>query len=216
MQEGAASVAGAESQGLALFSSREKYILYNPKFYSEKIKVAIDADGSDLDVEDILAEEDGIFGFIMLGDKESDCYGASEIHASAAQKGFGPLMYDIAMSNVDALMADRVSVSQSASKVWQVYNNKRPDVEKLPFDDVDNPHTPPKEDDCRVYPDRDELNNAYKLKSSVNVSGLVKNHHSFIEQLQKFLEQKQLTSLKEGDIVQRLTMAGTRFFDKKM
>ena len=64
-----------------------------------------------------------------------------EVDSVNADKGYGPLLYDIAMEMVflkgDAgLMADRKSVSSDARKVWKTYFEQRSDVghEPLPAD----------------------------------------------------------------------------------
>ena len=69
-----------------------------------------------------------------------------EVESVNADKGYGPLLYDIAMEMVflkgDAgLMADRRSVSSDARKVWKTYFEERGDVgkEPLPVDMFEEP-----------------------------------------------------------------------------
>jgi len=68
-------------------------------------------------------------------------YGAHHVIASAAASGYGPLIYDIAMVHHGKLYADRGSVSKTAKKVWSYYHNNRPDVKKLPIDNIYEPKT---------------------------------------------------------------------------
>ena len=59
--------------------------------------------------------------------------GTNEVISSAAEKGYGPLLYDIGLSLMypEALMSDRGSVSGTARKVWDYYFRNRKDVNKI-------------------------------------------------------------------------------------
>lgn len=65
-----------------------------------------------------------------------ECGGYS-IQWVKASKGYGPLIYDIAMELVDQnnswLMSDRGAVSPDAEKIWIYYDKHRNDVEKEPI-----------------------------------------------------------------------------------
>jgi 5'(3')-deoxyribonucleotidase len=86
----------------------------------------------------------------------NECLNAFIVTDSGATKGFGPLLYDIAIevAGNKGVSPDRVSVSKSASAVWEYYYNNRPDITKTPLDDRDNPKTLPKEDDCDFHASR--------------------------------------------------------------
>lgn len=60
------------------------------------------------------------------------------VESSGATKGFGPLLYDIAMEEATknglSLVSDRKRVSDDAFRVWERYLNNRPDVEKVTLD----------------------------------------------------------------------------------
>lgn len=60
----------------------------------------------------------------------------SVIMVKDTTQGFGPLLYDIAMESAGehGLMADRLNVSDDALRIWQYYDVKRPDVEKVQMD----------------------------------------------------------------------------------
>lgn len=61
-----------------------------------------------------------------------------EVESVAADKGYGPLLYDIAMEMVYllggvGLMPDRRSISYAAKSVWLKYFDERQDVEHKPL-----------------------------------------------------------------------------------
>lgn len=60
------------------------------------------------------------------------------VESSGATKGFGPLLYDIAMEEATknglSLVSDRKRVSDDAFRVWEQYLKNRPDVEKVTLD----------------------------------------------------------------------------------
>lgn len=132
------------------------YVLYNPAKLAEELPKWRDAGG---DINSV------IYGYLDVRPHKGDCWGAGEIKFSAAQKGYGPLMYELAMSDFEGgLMSDRNSTSDAARNVWKKYA-QRADVGKKPFDDAKSPKTPPKVDDCKLIPDFDGeeayLNQAY-------------------------------------------------------
>lgn len=132
------------------------YVLYNPAKLAEQIPLWQDAGGN---VETV------VYGYLDVKPHKGDCWNAGEIKFAAAQKGYGPLMYELAMSDFEnGLFPDRLSTSDAARNVWKKYT-QRADVAKKPFDDKSKPKTPPKEDDCKMIPDFDGdeayLNQAY-------------------------------------------------------
>ena len=112
-------------------------------------------------------------------------YDIPEVIGSAAEKGYGPLMYDIVMAYEGGLVPDRGSVSSSAKKVWTHYKNDRSDLKTKPLDDKNDPKTPEKFDDSGVHPGGDEnpLNYAYMTNKSPNAEGLVSNHKAIEDML---------------------------------
>jgi len=121
--------------------------------YEEKEGLEIDVDVfvSKLQLEDKWVDR-VIKGMISVRSGREGAWGAAEVKRSAAQKGWGPLMYDIAMAGERGLMSDRSQPKSGAERVWSVYKGTRSDdvVSKL-LDDEENPKTPSKEDDSRVY-----------------------------------------------------------------
>jgi len=91
------------------------------------------------------------------------CDGAWKISGSEAQRGWGPLLYDIAMEwatmEGNGLMADRDSVSPSAHKVWDHYLNSRGDVMDHQLDNFSDELTPTIQvDNCdQEVSERDEF-----------------------------------------------------------
>jgi hypothetical protein len=97
-------------------------------------------------------------GYIIIEKKTKDegtkigkCGDAWSIQNIQANKGWGPLLYDIAMefltrtisagdpSKKGGLMADRLTVSSDAAPVWDYYQNKRkdPSIKSYQMDDLD-------------------------------------------------------------------------------
>jgi len=83
---------------------------------------------------------DCIRGYIQYSPSD-DCTSGPEtyqVDKSAANKGWGPLTYDITMSVIHPayLIADRSSNSSDADKVWTYYLNNRPDVHKELIEEI--------------------------------------------------------------------------------
>lgn len=181
LSEEAASVSQAEKRGLALYTNESSggtyYVLYDPQKLEDlaKKKLAIDAC--------IVA--------MMITQKPGDAWGASEVKNSAADKGWGPLLYDIVMSMEGGLMSDRDKVSSHAQKVWSHYKNKRNDVDAKILDDTLNPRTEDEFDDAYVKSklvdgtsqvDKDNpLNYAYFVKNKPNVGELQMNNYDALK-----------------------------------
>lgn len=90
--------------------------------------------------------------YVTKTDDYGHCYGGYQVTWSEAEKGYGPLMYDIAMEHAtqigNGLTCDRAVVSTDAYKVWQYYLKNRSDIKKLQLDDPENTLTPTKRDNC--------------------------------------------------------------------
>ena len=92
----------------------------------------------------------GIKGIMVLSEPEQPSGGAWRVRGAAAQKGWGPTLYDVVMgSDPRPLMADRGSVSGEAKGVWDFYKDNRNDIEKNPLDDYRKQYTPDPDDDAR-------------------------------------------------------------------
>ena len=79
---------------------------------------------------------------------DGPCGGAAMVTDSYVLDGLGPLMYDVVIEYSGGLVADRYSVSQDATAVWDRYMNTRPDIEAVQLDDLQNTLTDEDEDNC--------------------------------------------------------------------
>lgn len=183
LNEAAISATSAMNKGLALFyeidDGEEVFILYDPREAYHNLS------------ETAAIGHESIYGSIRVSgmlDDNAPCWNAAEVKFAAARKGYGPLIYDIAMSTLakegKRMMSDRNSVSQAAKNIWKVYGTRQ-DIEKLELDDVKNPRTPQRCDDCDVYEDdgSEPLNYAYSIKTPVSMDSFVGNHHKFLDNL---------------------------------
>ena len=161
-----------------------------------------------VDLVSLIYKTDIVIGSIRLGDSnllKTKCYGSYEVYASAVhpeQQGFGmgSLLYGLALTHIypKPLMPDRGSVSPSAGNVWRGLGNK-PGVETVPpdeepykgkFDNVRNPKTKPKDDDCEIHndPNNPALDKGYKLDSSKFKSKykkMISNHQKTMDTIRK-------------------------------
>ena len=201
----------AAGQGLALFrtnkSNNVEYILYDPKAFFEKAQGLPADELSGIDPSDV------VYGYLNAKPHQGDCWNAAEIKFSAARKGYGPLLYELAMSDFGKIMSDHgAGSSQSARSVWQKYA-QRSDVKKLPFDDQKNPKTPPKDDDCKMIPDFDGsvayLNSAYAGSGDVSGKEAMMNAH------QSFVKQMEGANVKKADVELALRLMGDEYFGKR-
>jgi len=98
-------------------------------------------------------------GLISASQESGECldgYVVTWAHVDNEHKGWGPMLYDIAMELATqagtGLLSDRNNVSYEASNVWQYYAGSRGDVEAVQLDDLDGNLTPEvEEDDCADY-----------------------------------------------------------------
>jgi len=155
VDEAAVAVAQAKSENLALFVGDDEgciaMVLYRPDILVEKVKSTVSKRKGNSpnwfsfdDVEALIDDDRGVIvGMIQF--LYVPRYGPTyHVNLSAAEHGYGPLLYDLALSKIypNFLMADRTSVSDSASSVWKYYMEKRPDVIKQ----LINKGTPPDRD----------------------------------------------------------------------
>lgn len=112
-----------------------------------------------------------IFGMLIVKYKQN-C-GAYEVSMSAAESGFGPLLYQAAMSieGPNFLMADRTMVSDAALNIWRKFY-AREDVIKEPLTQK-----------CKyqmVDEENKSLNYKFTLKTPINYSELENNHIEYM------------------------------------
>jgi len=133
--------------------SKEASIYYglanNPSEYAPELKPELYGLSSTdyMGAIDIYSPAKGLF-YPWYG----NCGDAWMVGGSAAQEGFGPLLYDIAIEwatqNGGGLISDRSSVSPDAQDVWSYYERNRDDVTAHQLDDLENTLTPEDEDNC--------------------------------------------------------------------
>ena len=100
--------------------------------------------------------ENDVYGDVSFFTSSYDkrrCNDSSIIAVTEAADGWGPLLYDVAMEAASlmtkGLTPDRNEVSDEARMVWDIYSNKRTDVDKTQLDDEYGSLTPDNpEDDC--------------------------------------------------------------------
>ena len=96
-----------------------------------------------------LARDGVIVGMISISKSSYPCWDAFEVNESAGP-GYGKILYGLAfaMSPSGRIMSDRNMVSKAARAGWAKASQSRT---ALQFDDVGDPKTSSKEDDCEVY-----------------------------------------------------------------
>ena len=131
------------------------FMLYNKrKALEDLIAIQKDPDTQDLESYEVIGAIEGeTMAAIRARVPDAgygQCNSAWEIIRSAAEKGYGPTLYDLVMSVApNGLTSDRSEVSSSARGVWSKYANARGDVDKRLLD-PDGRYTYNDEDDCTV------------------------------------------------------------------
>ena len=230
LSEAAKTIADAESQGLALIIQGHgiiEFFLYSPSTFMASLNAS---DGT----SDVLNEAgwNSMVGMIMLDDTGSSrrsagpCRDAYQVRGPAADAGYGPLMYDIAMSWASErgrpITSDRANgftaTSQSARKVWRHYADAgagtHGSVVTEPFDNIYDPRTPPITDDCVLasgpYP---ALNAAYSTKNPVPLAKLLRNHEDHTYMVADYMTKKLGREFNKHLVTRVITSTGDDFFD---
>jgi hypothetical protein len=131
-----------------------------PEDLPEDVKILIEAISED-EIQISYAYEDGSmhkYGYMVIDtvvpmDRDFPCLKAMMVGYVKAEKGYGPLLYDVAMEiatmKAGGLVADRTIVSDDAYNVWDYYDNKRSDVKIIQLDNPEGELTPDfMDDDC--------------------------------------------------------------------
>lgn len=199
-------------KGLALLvmpgKTTKAFVIYDPKVFIDAVVNRVEGIKAGKydppeDTEMMLDQVGGVAatsfikGYVLLTQpKEGNCRGAWQVQSASADKGYGPLLYDIAMQAAPSgvIMPDRGSTSSDAGNVWQFYDKKRGDVKGLPLDDIDSPKTPPKSDDCTVVNDKKRpwLDMAYTGSGNQDTSALARNHKNAVFVLTQVLQNNDL------------------------
>jgi len=158
---------GLATEGLAIWHTsssnirrnRNYILLYNieelvnnANFVTSKIIEQLGEDNIDFYLEKEFKNLmiDSSIAAIIINPPQWPCNGANVVEVAVGWKGYGPTIYDLAMSiSPNGLIADRKEVSQKAQGVWKHYfENPRPEIEIKMLDSHDRQWTPEKEDDC--------------------------------------------------------------------
>ena len=190
----------AKSAKLALCrivdDSRQKFfILYKAaetldhfaSFASSKTKIR----PSEIEKELKNMSDNVVIGMIQLSDTESKdgpCNNAYVVNMSATKDGYGPLLYDIAMSLSGGrpIISDRKAVSTLAATLYKGFL-RRGDIEKTQLVDINDPQNAGNPNSCTLWsdtwPDRDFLDYSYKRSSNIDASELEQNHRQVVDGL---------------------------------
>lgn len=150
-----------DTKGLALFINENDIInIFSP----ERLIAAIKGDES--------VKFNGVVGSISLAHPdfitdETPCYSGGDenklftVQGSAAIKGYGPLLYDIALiyarkQRTRGIISDRKSLSEEAAKIYNEWFKRGTGATGIKIvarklDNYESPETPPEEDDCFVW-----------------------------------------------------------------
>jgi hypothetical protein len=118
---------------------------------------------------------------------EEPCNYAKVVQNVASIEGskMGPVVYELAMWLTAGLAPDRFSVSASAADVWKRFELRTTDVVREPFDDIDDPKTPPVDDDCIIQREQEKrqyLDSSYRLKEKPSgLDEMLRRHEEFEE-----------------------------------
>jgi hypothetical protein len=119
-------------------------------------------------------------------------------HSAVSEHGYGPLMYDIALSAIypGFLMADRKNVSKSARIIWEYYFNNRTDVNKVFMP-------------SRMADSSNSTDYKYQIKQPENFISLTNNHLKFSSIIAKNYK------FKRSDLEDELANLSGEFFKSK-
>lgn len=189
LDESAVHVSAMARQGLALLTTGDnmlrKYVLWDWEEYQDALE------------QDQIDPSKVIVGYIKI--KNSPACDMWTVETSAAQQGYGPGMYDIAMSDIfpDGLTSDRHTTSNSARKVWNyMFTNRAHEIDRVPAEEV-----------CQTNQTEpsDPLNFVYKMKSYTrrDLNGIKENH----------LKAKQ--KINDPNLDSKIQILAGRFFARK-
>ena len=139
-----------------------------------------------------LAELDGSeVGYGMIDGSWNRSCGAFEVELVAAERGYGPFMYDVAGSVFKWIMSDRQTVSSQALYVWE-WMKKHPELYTSKYiadPEVSDPFDvgATKDNPCVPYTEEEVLLYAYRPKNSkmARTKALVNNHKKVVAKLRE-------------------------------
>lgn len=175
--EAAVAIDHAVASGLALMIKDEgelqKVVLYGPDQLMDAI---VDRRQADID-----ATVRSIFASAAHRAAPHCGDDVRRVELSAARHGYGPMLYDILMSQGAWIMPDRQDVSPSASMLWQRYG-ARSDVEFRPLDPS-----------CRTFTRQQDPRGAYldracRLRNPLDLTSLVARHSEAMKRFEDLVD----------------------------
>lgn len=148
-----------------------------------------------------------VYGFVSVKRDEDfgGCLGAWVVDFSTVSKGWGPLLYDVAIEwctmRGKGLMPDRLAVSNKAYAVWEKYV-QRSDVEKVQLDSLHNELTPEEYDNC--------------MQSSSDAHAQDRNMHWKDTATSKVFRKNNAEMIKKLDDLGKLVFRDVDLFEEKI
>lgn len=235
----AISQARTEKLALAIIKGRQygrvSTVLYSPDLILNNIADVKSTLRQYSPAREIIS--DAIIGYLSFEDYSK---GFKVISLSRANHGYGPMLYDIALSLIypESLMPDRHCVSVEAQKVWSYYFSNRPDIIHEPVPLMKKGDTfvyvpelsakmkkllnklevimPPAEKDCALKKEYEKLlqnYNAGLINNPLAYAYKIKKPKSFTSLAnnhQKFINDIKRFGVTEKDIVAELIYTGAR------
>jgi len=134
-------------------------------------------------------------------DKDSDSLNYYQIFRSAAEKGYGPTLYDICLMGVypNGIRPSAV-IKPGAQSVWKYYKNNRSDIEMEVIDEKNPEYVSSFETDLGSEKQREEstldiINTIYFLKPTDEYNSLVSKGENLMNEYK--VKIKDLMKLKE-------------------
>jgi hypothetical protein len=121
--------------------------------------------------------------------------GVNEVGMSAAENDYGPLIYDIVMSELGSLVSDRHTVSASAMKIWKYYFYNRNDVIKTKIKNEDLLINRGSSAITGIEENCDILDHIFSLKNALNTSNLKNNHTAMMRWIERNVPSLDIESL---------------------
>ena len=183
-----------------------KVVLYKTNVFVGNILASLDTEsGKGGDLRAIAdATDKSVLGMITLDEppSETPCAGAMVVKYIFSREGYGPTLYEIGMqlSPSGRIISDRTATSDEAAPVYMKMHSSRPDIKKIPLDDIKHGdtevhrqrHTPSPADDCEVWydtkPEREFLDYAFQGSGNVDLHTLKKNHRDAMKMLRYYVK----------------------------
>lgn len=217
---------------LRIGPDRQIFILYKPsEIYDSLFEFLDDLDSNNLEEisRDFLSHVKADFQRSVVGVVDialpstvstGKCLGASVVQFSAADEGYGPMLYDIAMSMAPngKIMSDRSSVTNLAAQYYKNLSDRH-DITAEPLvrktrENADEPNA------CKTwrekFPEREFLDYAYSRSSDFDATSLLNNHEDTLQAIKDmFAEFGMGPKDLEASINDGFRAAASKFFSKK-